>query len=475
MRIPCKDVIVTTAILDTPAWAKQCFESCQLGDERRNKRLMKLATQWADRPDGSIPDQTELWSDCKAAYRLFNEEDVSFQAIIEPHCRQTREACEPGDVRLIINDTTEYDYTSLRTARGLGPIGNGHCLGFFVHSALMLDDQTHRIEGLAAQEVFYRKVSKARKGARNSVRRRADRESAVWGRVFDRVGRPPAGVTWIHVCDRGADDIEVMWRARHQGCGFVIRAARLKRKIITPDGRKLPLNEYLAELPTQGTREVSVPATAKALARIATVTLRYGEVLIPLSTVLTPWLKEHRPTEPLRGGVVELLETNPPTGVKPIRWVLYTDTPATSKARANAAIERYEQRPQIEDYHKAVKTGCGVEHRQLKTAARLERAAALSSVVAVRLMQLKTAAKETPDRPARELVPRRWIELLRITRKLAPNPEMSIRDFMRQLAGLGGFLCRKGDGEPGWITIWRGFEKFRLILRGADAQQKRCG
>lgn len=467
---------MTTAILDTQAWAKQCFESCQLGDVRRNKRLMKLATQLADRPDGSIPDQTETWGDCKAAYRLFDQEDVSFQAIIEPHCQQTREACEPGDVRLIINDTTEYDYTSLRTAKGLGPIGNGHCRGFFVHSALMLDDQSHRIEGLAAQEVFYRKVRKVSKqkkiASRNSVRRQADRESAVWGRVFDRVGRPPEGVTWIHVCDRGADDIEVMWRALHNGCGFVIRAARLKRKILTPDGRKLPLDEYLVELPTQGTREVSVPATAKTLARTATVTLRYGEVLIPLSNVLTPWLKEHRPPGPLRAGLVELLETNPPKGVTPIRWVLYTNTPATSKARANATIERYEQRPQVEDYHKAVKTGCGVERRQLKTADRLERAAALSSVVAVRLMQLKTAAKETPDRPARELVPCRWINLLRITRKLPPNPEMSIRDFMRQLAGLGGFLCRKGDGEPGWITIWRGFEKFRLILRGADAQKR---
>ena len=173
---------------------------------------MKLATQLADRPDGSLPDQTETWGDCKAAYRLFDQADVSFQAIIEPHCRQTREACEPGDVKLIINDTTEYDYTSLRTAKGLGPIGNGHCRGFFVHSALMLDDQSHRVEGLAAQEVYYRKVrkgSKKPKVARNSVRRRPDRESAVWGRVIDRVGRPPEGVLWIHVCDRGADDIEI--------------------------------------------------------------------------------------------------------------------------------------------------------------------------------------------------------------------------------------------------------------------------
>ena len=97
------------AILDTPTWAQQNFECCELGDVRRNKRLMKLSIQVADRPDGSFPDQTETWGDCQAAYRLFNQEKVSFQAIIEPHCRQTRDASEPGDVKLILNDTTEYD------------------------------------------------------------------------------------------------------------------------------------------------------------------------------------------------------------------------------------------------------------------------------------------------------------------------------------------------------------------------------
>ena len=90
-------------------------------------------------------------------------------------------------------------------------------------------------------------------------------------------------------------------------------------------------------------------------------------------------------------------------------------------------------------------------------------------------MQLKTAAVETPARPARELVPARWIRLLNITRKKPSNPEMTIREFVRELAGLGGFLGRKRDGEPGWITLWRGFEKLQLIIRGADAQRNKCG
>ena len=146
----------------------------------------------------------------------------------------------------------------------------------------------------------------------------------------------------------------------------------------------------------------------------------------------------------------------------------------TTIASANKIIEWYERRPTIEDYHKALKTGCGVERRYYETAERLERVTGLLSVVAVRLLQLKTAARETPDRPAVEVAPAQWVELVQIVRKKPANPKMTIREFLRAIAGLGGHLGRKGDGEPGWITLWRGFEKLMLLARGADAQ-KNCG
>lgn len=462
-----------TAIWDTDDWAEQNFSSCVFGDKRRNQRLVILATQMANRPDGSFPDQTECWDDLRAAYRFFDTDQVTPKGIIAPHCRMTRVSCQPGDVKLIINDTTEVDYTSRHTAKGLGPIGNGGGRGFFLHTGLMMDDRTGRVEGLAGQEIFFRKEKRNKKGARNTRRRLADRESVVWGKLMDQVGPPPEGTTWIHLCDRGADDIEVMWRALHNRCGFVIRASRLNRKIITNDGRNITLVTYLSELPDHGTREVFVPGKKGAPSRIATVTLRYGEVQIPLPSIMTPWLKEHRPPGPLRVGVTELIEKDPPQGSKAIRWVLYSHTTVTSDEAANQVIERYEKRPTIEDFHKALKSGCSVEDRQLHTGLRLERVAALCSVVAVRLLQLKTAAKETPDRPAEDLVPPRWLEVLKSARKRPASSTMTIRQFIRHLAILGGFLGRKGDGEPGWITLWRGFEKLRLILRGADAERRR--
>lgn len=456
-------------ILETKEWAKATFGKCVLGDKRRTERLIKLAEQAAARPDGSTPEQTESWGDCKAAYRLFDQEDVTFDAIVAPHCEQTRAVCRPGDIKLLINDTTEIDYGLMRRATGLGPTGNGLGRGFFLHSALMVDAADGRVEGLAGQILFYRKPKSKRRPAKNSRRRAADRESVVWGNLVDRIGRSPTGVKWVHVDDRGADDFEVFSRIHAQDNSCVIRAARLNRWLLTTDGRRLPLNSLLKELPCQQTLELAVPATDKIAKRTATLELRFAQVQMPTPKVLTPWMRQHQPLKPLQLWVVELREIHPPKDVPPLRWVLYTMESVMTVTEAQTVIGWYERRPTIEDYHKALKTGCRVECRYYETADRLERVTGLLSVVAVRLMQLKTAARETPDRPASEVAPSQWVSLVQIARNKPVNPNLTLREFIRAIGGLGGHLGRKCDGEPGWITIWRGFEKLMLIARGADA------
>ena len=127
---------------------------------------------------------------------------------------------------------------------------------------------------------------------------------------------------------------------------------------------------------------------------------------------------------------------------------------------------------QIEEFHKCMKTGCRLESRLQLTAQRLEAVAGMISVLAVRLLQLKSIAKKHPELPAERVVPTAWLRMLRSLRQ---RPIHTVRDFVRPLAGLGGFLMRKGDGEPGWITLWRGLDKLLLCLRGARAITKKCG
>ncbi len=463
-------------ILDPQSWAVQQFEECILGDRRRNKRLMKLAAQFAARPDGSTPDQTETWADCKAAYHLFDEDDVTFDAIVAPHCRQTRNGCASGRVQLLISDTTELDFGHHRKVTGLGPTGNGGGLGFFLHSSLMLDPATGAIAGLAGAKLFYRQPKPAKKPHKNSRRRSPRRESLIWGKLIDEIGPPPEGIQWVHVCDRGADDFEVFHHALQQKCGFVIRAAKLHRWIYAPDGRRLKLHDYLKELPARGTREITVPASKKSPARRATVELCYSMIGMPRPQVTTEWIRQHTPRTPLCLHAVQLREVSPPKGTTPLHWVLYTPQPVSSVVDAERTVAYYERRPTIEDYHKALKTGCHVEYRQYATANRLERVTGVLAVLAVRLVQMKTIARTTPDRPAHEVAPAQWVDVLkRIRRKSLPQV-MTIRQFLRELAGLGGHLGRKCDGEPGWITLWRGLEKLLLVLRGADVERHRkCG
>lgn len=456
-------------------WAQQQFSECDLGDERRNSRLVKVAAQMAERPDGTTPVQTETWGKCKATYRLFNTADVSFQKIAAPHYELTRQATS-APVMLLINDTTELDFGRHRTVANLGPTGNGSGLGFFLHSCLMVEPESGAVEGLAGQRIFYRKPKVGKKKPHGNTRRRApDRESAVWGNLMDDVGKPPAGVQWIHVCDRGADDFEVFCRGLHNDCGFIIRAAQLNRKIMSPQGVTQSLGVYLDSLSVTGTLDVNVRASKKQVPRTAHCEVRFAAVDLPRPKVKTDWIRKYAPTSPLRLWVVEVRENSTSKGIVPLRWVLWVSFPVNTLAQAETAIAYYRRRPTIEDYHKAIKTGCCAEDRLYQTAGALERVTAVNCLLAVRLLQIKTLAKQSPERPAKDIVPGGWLRAIKALRPKLEEP-LTVRGFLRALAGLGGHLGRKSDAEPGWITIWRGLQKLLLILRGIDLDARRkCG
>lgn len=458
-----------TVTLNVDDWAKGQFGSCDLGDERRTKRLVRYAAQAAASPDASTPRQTECWTDCKAAYDLMDEEDVTFAAIAEPHYRATR--AQQGGTWLLISDTTETHFPG-KNVQGLGPTGDGNGRGFLLHSSLMIRPDGGEIVGLAGQVVRYRQnVPRAPGGAQRL--RRADRESVIWSEVIEQIGWPPEGSRFIHVFDRGGDQFELYCRMHRLRTSWVVRAAQLHRWILTPQGQRRKLSEYLACQPARGGYTLEIPANQKQLARRATLEVRFGAVHLPRPKHVSAWVKQSGIRE-LAMWVVEAREVDPPKEVEPAHWVLLTAEPVESFEAAWTALEHYEKRPTIEDWHKALKTGCRLEERHYETAKRLEAITAILSIVAVRLLQLKTVARTDPKRPAEEIVPLPWINMLQRLRR-RPRSHWTVREFYREMAKLGGFLGRKSDGEPGWITTWRGFEKLHLCLRGAEAYKAKCG
>jgi len=230
----------------------------------------------------------------------------------------------------------------------------------------------------------------------------------------------------------------------------------------------MKLSQYLWSLPVAGSYELTLRAREKQPARTAKLEVRFGELSLPVPAQKSPYVKQ-RNSAPIRMWVVWVQEVDAPPDVEPITWVLYTSLPVTCFREAWQVIEYYESRWLIEEWHKALKTGCRVTKRQLKEKGRLESLVALMSVVAVRLLQLKSVARTDPDRPARQLVPPLWLAMLKAARKnLRRVHDMTTGQFWREVAKLGGFLGRRGDGDPGWITIWRGWEKLNTLVRGAE-------
>ena len=461
---------MNTLELDVNFWAEQQFGQCELGDRRRTRRAVQTAAQFAANPNGSTPKQTESWTDCEGAYRLFHEEDVTFQALTAPHFQKTRDR-KPGHY-LLLGDTTTVDFGFQRKVAGLQPVGDGHGLGFLLHSSLMVTPEDGGVVGMAGQLIYYREPVPAGETPRQRLQR-DERESRIWGDVVGQVGAAAPGVCYTHVFDRGADNFEVYCRLVLTPTDWVVRAAQLKRVIQTPTRQKVQLREYLTGLPVAGTYEVEVPARDEQSARTASVEVRWGALFLPRPREYSPFVGECGIRE-ISMFAVEVREASPPRNVEPLHWVLLTSHEVRTFDQAKAVIGYYEKRPIIEEYHKALKTGCRLEERQYRTNRRLEAVTGMLSILAVRLLQLRTTARREPDRRAAEVVPRHWLAMLRAVQKGRHRAITTVYEFYRALARLGGFLGRKCDGEPGWQTLWHGFDKLHLLLRGANAMKRKC-
>jgi hypothetical protein len=457
--------------LEPELWSELEFGACELGDRRRTRRLIRYARQMAEKPDASTPRQTEDWSACKAVYRLFECPEVTFESVTVAHYQRTLKL--PAGKYLVISDTTELDYGYKSGRQGLGRLTGKHRRGFFLHSALVVDPKTGQVMGLGAQELWARPVGKKNRVHRVACRKR-ETESEVWGRVIDRVQATASGVQFVHVCDRGADNFDVFAHLHVKGDSWVIRAAQLTRKVRTADQTIVKLGELMLSAPLLGTYQVYVSANRHQTARWAQVEVRATSVtLLRPREGATAFMLDHDIRE-VPTNVVQVQEIDPPKNCTPMRWVLYTAEPVSSFTACCQAIEYYERRPTVEEYHQCLKTGLQIEARQYESADRLRPVIGVIGVQAVRLLQLRNVAQEAPQTPARKLVPSEWLEVLgQVLRN--PRPLNTVRDFMRGVASLGGFLGRKSDGEPGWKTIWSGLETLLVALRGYRAARKKYG
>jgi hypothetical protein len=451
------------------------FGACDFNDRRLTARAVKTADAMLRHPGGTPPSKLAK-AELLGFYDFANNVKVSHDNVLAAHRQRTLERMgNATGVVLVIHDTTEADFSGL-DIDDLGPIGNGLCRGLLLHNVLAYDLEKGEVIGLVGQLVHRRRKVPKGEGLKRK-REHPQRESLLWIKGSEAVGQVPPGRIWVNLNDRGGDTFENLEKQQSLGQFYCVRS-KSNRLVEVKDstGRviKRKLHHWARDLPTLAQQAVSVSANRDQPAREAKVRIAAGAV-----GVLPPRQKRGaHGRRPLELWIVYVKELQAPAGVEPLEWFILTNVPTETKAQCAQRVGWYEKRPVIEEYHKAQKTGCGMELMQFTTRHALEVSIAMLSVVAVQLLRLRDLSRrpEAQTTPATEEVDAEYVEVLSLWRYREHRPQMTVWEFLRALAKLGGHLNRAGDRPAGWLVLWRGWTNLQLLVDGArTVRRKRCG
>lgn len=436
-------------------WAANEFGRAELGDARRTARLVALAEALGANPTASLPEACSERAALKAAYRFFATGAVTPAAILVSHVQATYVRLAAVPLVLAAQDTTLLDWTAHAATTGLGPLGSAQRQGLLVHSTLALTPDRVPL-GLLAQEVWARDAATYGQLPDQHARVLADKESQKWLTSLTAVcaARTACPQTrFVSVGDREADVYDLFAAPRPVGVDLLVRATQ-DRCLADADHRRL--HAAVAAAPVAATATLRLPRRATQPARQATLAVRWRMVTLrpparrasealPCATVWAVWAVE---------------EAAPP-GHEPVAWLLLTTVPVITTDDALDRLAWYACRWGIEVWHKVLKSGCRLEARQLATADRLQRCLALYSVIAWRILWATMLARTLPDAPCTVLLDEDEWQALFCTIHHTPTPPTApppLREAVRWLAQLGGFLGRTRDGDPGVTVLWRGFQ-----------------
>jgi hypothetical protein len=438
-----------------------------LGDARLTKRLGGLVDALASRPGESFPkalDDAEL----EGAYRFFGNDKVTWEAILDPHFRQTSRRAKAHREVLVVHDTTQFEFGGVAKREGLGRlIRPGQ--GFFGHFALATTaDGDREPLGLLNLETVFR-LDKLSKKPRAQRPNRG--ESARWRTSIEAVeARLPEDVQAIHVMDREADSYAILSTLEASGHSFVIRS--FQDRVLADDETRLRTaakaakRSFEREVPLSRRPVIDGPKGQRHPARRE----RVAKLSVAAKAIEIPKTSDAKSaaSSTLKLNVVYVIERKPPPREPAVEWFLLTNLPISTPEEVAFAVDCYRGRWTIEEYFKAIKTGCQYEKRQLETAHSLLNALAVLSTVAWRLLLLRHLARHAPHRPATDALTASQVEVLHAVAKRPIPKRPTVQEAMLAVAGLGGHLPRNGD--PGWLVLGRGMHDLLLLELGWRAR-----
>ncbi len=464
-------------------WAEDNFGAVPLSDERRVDRVVTIAEAMAVNAGKTIPQMFARPYDVKATYELFKHEEATVENLQAGHWEKVWSELSQAGIYLLVEDTTAMSWSGNEPIAGLGAIGDGHAgqQGFYVHTVLgmrwhaeVLGGESERrppveILGIAHQHYYVRQPkSQPDQPESSSTRKRRARESMRWAESVTEIGALAEAGRYVHIADREADIFEYLVACQAHGHGYVVRACQ-NRALHQPAQNKRAgrLFESARAATALGSFKLKLRTRKGQASRAAQLHVSAVEV------VLSP---PYRPAgdapklAPLACRVIRVWEVDAPAGVKPLEWILLTDVAVGVFEQALECVLQYATRWIIEEYHKALKTGMGAERLQLEHVHRLSAAIAIKSVVALRLIDMKERLRVSEACPAEASgLSELELEVLKETTNKALK---TVKDIALQIGRLGGHMNRKADGMPGWITLWRGMEKLRLLVEGVRLSHK---
>jgi len=465
---------------DAVARMVDALSRADLGDPRRVVRAQKVVARLAATPDVSLPEAMVTETELEGAYRLFNNDDVSFERLFDAHAWAVAErARECGQV-LAIHDTTTCAFRHA-DPREVGYLNTGKA-GFLLHLTLVLDTKDWcRPLGLTHAEVLSRSNRPRRGKSKHTMtgfqtKNLANREflRLKRGIAITETRLEQSAASVIHVADRESDSYELMatcLAAKHR---FIFRARCCRT--VDRDGENVGIRDFVAEegrvvlereVPLSRRLGATLPAKRKAhpprASRIAKLCFSTTKVTLRRPNIVSA----RDAPRTIDINALHVFEPDPPAEQEPVDWLLYTTEPIGTRRQIEDVVDFYRCRWQIEELNKALKTGCVVQERKLESLDALMTMLALSLPIAVELLALRTLARSDETAPATAVLSQEALNALRHVshRPLPTRP--TIQDALWCIAGLGGHI--KNNGPPGWQVLQRGMEKFVAFAAGWQA------
>ena len=441
-------------------------DTIDLGDERLNRRLIKIIENCSHNPSSSIPATFESWGQTKAVYRLFDSQKVSEEKILSAHYKATIERIREHDKKdpiLLIQDTSDLNYATHSAKEELGETHSHIKHGLVFHPTIAVTS-TRIPLGTVATKFWTRNRKEEKKESPFAYQRKPieEKESYRWLASFklsEEVAKKCPDNKIINVADREADIFEVLSQAANTSINNVFFLVRSSHNRLAVEQHK-KLEEVVDSCKPAGQISFLLKGRGESNRKVKQE-IKYTKVMLTKN-------EKAQQSSPIPIWVISAKEISPKKGCSAVNWRLLSTLPIHNFDDAIEALNYYLARWEIEIFFKVLKSGCNIEKVQIKDLRRLINCISVYMIVAWRVMFLTKLGREYPDLCSDLLFSEiEWKAAYAAAHdKRPPSLPPSLGDIMLCIASLGGYLGRKNDEPPGYKTIWRGIQKLEGVVRG---------